>query len=93
MRVSDPQVTEAPTMMHRNIINDLSSEVASIWSTLGGIRQTVTSDSGDAMSSLLAAASSRFPATSSSVGGGPSLQTAAVGVGALMGGVAILVNI
>lgn len=92
MLVSDPQVTEAPAMMHRNIVDALSSEVPSIWCTLGGIDQTVTSNSGNVMSSLLAA-SSGFPATSSSIGGGAPLQTAAVGVGALMDGVAILANI
>lgn len=88
-------MTEAPAMMHRGIIDDLTSEMGGVWSTIkGNFGDTI--DSNAKTTSLTAAVPSAISSSSSSSGsvaGGAPLQTAAVGIGALIGGVAILANI
>ncbi|ROW06789.1 hypothetical protein VMCG_04106 [Cytospora schulzeri] len=56
----EPQVTEAPAMMNRGLIDDLSSDLGDVWSNIDGVGHTIASDAEDEASSLWAAASKEY---------------------------------
>lgn len=94
-----PQVTSAPSIVHRGFGDDLTEELGNVWSMVqGNFADTTASTTTPALPVTTSAVTttvhtSSGSGSSSSVTAGAPLQTAAVGVGALFGGLAVLANI